>query len=793
MDSPEPPPPRPETDASLSRPLISAAPRISVLAAHHTTTHAEVVTPWSGRVFCTPFEAPRRGDGAAPSSCGCDRVNPPACDLFYGVWWLPGWSMGACDSGADMGLGPLGPWPQADLVDSLSSPPQVPRPLAHPRQTQLALSCLTTALWIGRCKKGRPRILSYSRAPTRQIDERRSSAFPSHRPDPLTARLNGQEWPNRRAVRPIDRMHCQIDRLLAPPLGVMDGFVARHRWLVTPAAAVGHDNPDGAGKTKELNNRLSWFGWGLGALGCPFPVEEAVCLSDKSRAAAETDASAPPPLSRQTSRAPLLLRSSASLSRQTSRTQKRSSSPRGGGGAAVPACARPTAVYLGDLRLVASVPLFLAMSVLATVKLLLPDSMDAGSSFACGGRPNRARQEQGGGRLCSALELADMEAKAEVVVLVGGRSNRAAEVVVAEEEDVVRGLAVIALLRHGLHLPRGARFAAASSSLDLCSEEEQELGVAAVVEQELNAVEEQEMRRAGASPGSSFLRLGFSGGAAARAPLSIFCFDLCFDLVSICARFGGFVCDYRGEELLPVRFVVSILHARRRAGAEPGLLDVLLLSFLLFFLLFPCSPLFRSSGRTAEQAEEAEAVVTAAIGGEVGPARCHVYGFGGHGSDRERTGSLPVPRCGDFNRYSDLEVRIESPVRIAVVRIGRSPDAELMPLHGVRGDCARPRVKRRGELARDIQDNTCVATARARGGPARRKLGHMGVRERTEMILLSVEELFGRSLFQLLLLKLDLFQPLLTFTSLLLLLRRRSATFTDFPLLTTPWELAGDA
>nr|CAB3447688.1 unnamed protein product [Digitaria exilis] len=61
------------------------------------------------------------------------------------------------------------------------------------------------------------------------------------------------------------------------------------------------------------------------------------------------------------------------------------------------------------------------------------------------------------------------------------------------------------------------------------------------------------------------------------------------------------------------------------------------------------------------------------------------------------------------------------------------------------------------------------------------------------MILLSVEELFGRSLFQLLLLKLGLFQPLLTSTSLLLPLRRRSATFTDFPLLTTPWELADDA
>ncbi|KAF8672703.1 hypothetical protein HU200_049399 [Digitaria exilis] len=60
-------------------------------------------------------------------------------------------------------------------------------------------------------------------------------------------------------------------------------------------------------------------------------------------------------------------------------------------------------------------------------------------------------------------------------------------------------------------------------------------------------------------------------------------------------------------------------------------------------------------------------------------------------------------------------------------------------------------------------------------------------------ILLSVEELFGRSLFQLLLLKLSIFQPLLTSTSLLLPLRRRSTTFTDFPLLTTPWELAGDA
>nr|CAB3464075.1 unnamed protein product [Digitaria exilis] len=62
-----------------------------------------------------------------------------------------------------------------------------------------------------------------------------------------------------------------------------------------------------------------------------------------------------------------------------------------------------------------------------------------------------------------------------------------------------------------------------------------------------------------------------------------------------------------------------------------------------------------------------------------------------------------------------------------------------------------------------------------------------------QMILLSVEELFGRSLFQLLLLKLGLFQPLLTSTSLLLPLRRRSATFTNFPLLTTPWMLAGDA
>ncbi|KAF8746379.1 hypothetical protein HU200_013396 [Digitaria exilis] len=60
-------------------------------------------------------------------------------------------------------------------------------------------------------------------------------------------------------------------------------------------------------------------------------------------------------------------------------------------------------------------------------------------------------------------------------------------------------------------------------------------------------------------------------------------------------------------------------------------------------------------------------------------------------------------------------------------------------------------------------------------------------------ILLSVEELLRRSLFQLLLLKLGLFQPLLNSTSLLLPLRRRSATFTDFPLLTTPWELADDA
>ncbi|KAF8674748.1 hypothetical protein HU200_048029 [Digitaria exilis] len=49
-------------------------------------------------------------------------------------------------------------------------------------------------------------------------------------------------------------------------------------------------------------------------------------------------------------------------------------------------------------------------------------------------------------------------------------------------------------------------------------------------------------------------------------------------------------------------------------------------------------------------------------------------------------------------------------------------------------------------------------------------------------ILLSVEEL-----------ELGLFQPLLTSTSLLLPLWRRSITFTDFPLLTTPWELAGDA
>ncbi|KAF8725758.1 hypothetical protein HU200_020310 [Digitaria exilis] len=153
-------------------------------------------------------------------------ISQPCSSIPAGIYI----SLVSTDDGADMGLGPLGPWPQADLVDSLSSPPQVPRPLAHPRQTQLALSCLTTALWIGRCKKGRPRILSYSRAPTRQIDERRSSAFPSHLPDPLTARLNGQ------GAQQIRSESGRIDELCGQSTGCTAKSTGCWAWEFTSSA-----------------------------------------------------------------------------------------------------------------------------------------------------------------------------------------------------------------------------------------------------------------------------------------------------------------------------------------------------------------------------------------------------------------------------------------------------------------------------------------------------------------------------------------------------------------------------